>query len=577
MSSPKTHILVGGSGFIGSYLAEELVQRGKEVISIGRTETAHLPGITSLVLDVADPISLQKKFPQGELVYILIGQNHAQFNTEEELQILKQLIAILNQRCPQEVIYLSSALVYGETMQPATEGDQCHPIDQYSQFKLLAEKLLQETVDPRIRLGILRLTNVYGGKKNRGFIGLIMDRLNGTNPEPLTLNGDGLQERDYVFIDDVVQAILTVSNRLEKNDIVNIATGKSETLLGLLKRVATLAGTSCPFRLGGKTLIEVKQSRVSNEKLKNVYQYIPEVTLTMGLKKTLKRYQEKATKSKAKSYGGGGKKLLLIGGEGFVGRNLAHYFFQQYDCYSIGRSRSTFPERGDQFIQLNPYRETIPGEYDIVIHLIDNKIAPKQIAEQEKKLLKHLTLKPGAHLIVLSSAVVYANPDSDYGQRKRHLESFYQQHCLEQGISLTIFRPFNLFGPFQLPYRQGSLIANLMCNFLAGRDTVINDMEARRDFVYAPDIAKFVEHVLTEQKQGTFDIGSGKLTRVRDVIECLNKNVFKKRAGIVDRRVHESIPEQPATQVLLTLIPMVDFDEGLKQTFRFYQKYFHFF
>lgn len=568
MERTVQNILVGGSGFIGSELALELARRGESVVSIARHEGKITEGVESILLDVSDPAFLEKKFPRGEVVYILIGQNHPNFDGAGELQTLQNLIAVLNKTLPKKVLYLSSVLVYGETLVPATETAPCHPADQYSQFKCAAETLLREHLDPRIALGVLRLANVYGGRKNRGFIGLVMDRLAHGQGTKLVLNGDGLQERDYIFIDDVVAALIAVKQGLRQSDIINIATGESYTLLDIFHEVAGIIGQSLPYEKNNKELVEVGKSRIKNEKLKKQYRFSPLYGLRTGLQETYLRSavpQEKIS----------GKKLLFIGGEGFIGRNLAAYFSKENDCTSVGQRPSLFTERRDSYIKANPYRDVIGGEYDVVVHLIDNKVPLSIFESEEQRLVKHFSLRPDGHLVIFSSAVVYANPNSEYGKRKKILEEFYTRYCSEHNITLTIFRPFNIFGPFQMPYRQGSLVANLMCNFLLDKSTEINDMEARRDFMYVADIARFVECALVGKRSGVFDIGSGKLIQIRDLIECLDQNVFPVKGNIVDKHTKEHTPDQPAERTLSLILPMVDFDEGLKRTFAFYRSNIH--
>jgi nucleoside-diphosphate-sugar epimerase len=474
----------------------------------------------------------------------------------------------LNERLPKKVLYLSSVLVYGEAVEPATEETPCYPADQYSQFKCAAEALLCERLDQKIALGVLRLANVYGGRKNRGFIGLVMDRLAQGRGTKLVLNGDGLQERDYIFIDDVVAALIAVKRSLKQNDTINIATGESHTLLDILYEVAEITGQPLLYEKNNKELVEVGKSRIKNEKLEKQYHFSPFYGLRTGLQETYLRSvvpQEKIS----------GKKFLFIGGEGFIGRNLATYFSKENDCTSVGQHPSLFTGRRDAYIKADPYRDVISGEYDVVVHLIDNKIPLSVFESEEQQLVGHFSLRPGGHLILFSSAVVYANPNSEYGKRKKTLEAFYTRYCSEHNITLTIFRPFNIFGPFQLPYRQGSLVANLMCNFLLNKSTEINDMEARRDFMYVADIARFVERALVGKRSGVFDIGSGRLIQIRDLIECLDHNVFPVKGNIVDKHTKEHTPDQPAERTLSLILPMVDFDEGLKRTFAFYRSNTH--
>lgn len=567
---PKLYknILVGGSGFIGSQLSQELMRRGESVVSISRSSSEANSQCETLVLDVSRKEELERHFPRGERVYILIGQNHVKFNGKEELSTLRQLVTVLNERRPKEVIYLSSVLVYGERSTPAHESTSLHPADPYSQFKCEAEVLLRESLHPTIRLGILRLSNVYGGKKNRGFIGLIMDWLTRRESGMLTVNGDGLQERDYIFIDDVAKAILSVADGLKKSDTINIATGKSHTLIDILNTVSLVTGAPFPYEKNNKPLVEVGKSRVSNEKLRTVYQCTPQVTLRQGLEKTISRVLEGKSAIE-------GKNILLLGGEGFVGRNIALYFGRTNVCVSVGRQPSHFSPRFDTFLSVDPYQASVPGQYDIVIHLIDHKVPLSHFEREEEGLLERLPLKPNGRLIVFSSAVIYANPESEYGQRKQKLETWYVNACAKRGVRLTILRPFNLFGPFQLPYRPGSLVANLMCNFLLGKSTEINDMEARRDFMCAEDLGKFIELVFQEGKDGSFDVGSGQLIQVRNLLEHLQQTIFTRRLSIVDKAIRESIPDLPADTALSAHISMVDFDAGLRRTLLFYQTNIH--
>ena len=236
---------------------------------------------------------------------------------------------------------------------------------------------------------------------------------------------------------------------------------------------------------------------------------------------------------------------------------------------------SIFSDRQDTFIQADPYQDHVDSSYDVIIHLIDNKVPYEDCAKQERKLLEHLALKTGVHLVVFSSAVVYVNPDSEYGKRKRCLEDFYVDYCTSRGITLTIFRPFNLFGSYQLPYRPGSLVANLMCNFLLGESTEINDLETKRDFMHADDIGKFVEHALLTKRVGTFDMGSGSLRHIRDLISHLDREVSPMKIEIIDKQLREGASDYPANQAFWSACPMVDFDEGLKQTLPFYRDNLH--
>ena len=110
--------------------------------------------------------------------------------------------------------------------------------------------------------------------------------------------------------------------------------------------------------------------------------------------------------------------------------------------------------------------------------------------------MKNIGIQKGKHLIVFSSAVVYANPESPYGKRKMLLEKTYEDYCKRHKINLTIFRLFNVYGNYQIPHKQGSLIANIFYNYINHKQIEINDMKAMRDFVCAKDIGEIVKWVI---------------------------------------------------------------------------------
>lgn len=573
---PKTfqNILVGGSGFIGSLLGERLLALGESVVSLARHDhTDQQVGIETRTLDIASEENLATVFPRGENVYILIGQNNAAFDSEQELETLRRLVEILNQTLPKRVFYFSSALIYGECDRPADETVAAAPLDPYSRFKVEAERLLRSELRKEISVAILRLANVYGAPKNRGFISFVMNHFFEGGKHAIMVNGDGLQQRDYIFVEDVISATIAIRKKLVGSDTINVASGESQTLLGIIEQATRVTLQPLPYQVTGKELAEVKRSLVANRKLRETYGCMPAFSFPEGLQKAYFLYH-KFYRGKTAADDYRSRRLLLLGGEGFIGRNIASHFSLGNRCVSVGKRPSCFLVRSDRFLQIDPYQAEVPGTFDTIIHLIDHQVPLERFAQEEARLLENIHLGTSAHLVVFSSAAVYVNPDSEYGRRKMALEDYYADYCRQHGLSLTIFRLFNVFGPYQVPHRPGSLVANLICNHLAKQETEINDMEARRDFMYAPDIPKFVEYVLRHRLQGIFDIGSGRLTTVADLIERLERMVFQEPASIADRNHRESIASRRAHGPLLREIPMVDFDEGLMQTARFYQDNF---
>lgn len=265
------------------------------------------------------------------------------------------------------------------------------------------------------------------------------------------------------------------------------------------------------------------------------------------------------------------KKILILGGEGFIGRNLASYLTLFFKCYSCGIEKSIFKKRADEFLKINPYVESIENDFDVIIHLIDNKINIDEFEKNEEALIKNINLNNKNHLIIFSSAIIYANPNSEYGQRKIKMENFYKKYCFENNIKLTILRLFNIYGPYQLPERQGSLIVNIFYNYLTNRKTEINDMNAKRDFIYSFDVAKIIKRIIEKEEGGFFDLATGEMTSIREVLIKIEKKIIKDKLKIIDKKNKETVISPEAKNILKKEIDFENMEKGLMETFDFYK------
>jgi UDP-glucose 4-epimerase len=266
------------------------------------------------------------------------------------------------------------------------------------------------------------------------------------------------------------------------------------------------------------------------------------------------------------------KKVLLIGGEGFIGRNIVETIYNDFACFTIGTEKTRFDTEKRDFICRDPYKQLLDDEFDIYIHLVDNKADSQEFIDSEKRLMDNIRIKKNSHLIIFSSAVVYANPDSDYGRRKLIFEELYTKFCLEKGIRLTIFRLFNIFGHFQMPNRQGSLMANVFFDYFNEIPLEINDMSAKRDFVYAFDMGKVVKYVMENNYEGKYDLATGKLTSIGDMIELCNSNLFSNKLNIINKNNTENVVCPIGNDFLYKKIKQTPLVEALRSTCEFYEK-----
>ncbi|MDO8336205.1 MAG: NAD-dependent epimerase/dehydratase family protein, partial [Candidatus Saccharibacteria bacterium] len=139
----------------------------------------------------------------------------------------------------------------------------------------------------------LRLGNVYGNPKNRGFIDLVIRSLLKHLVKPITLSNDGQTLRDYIFIDDVINAILAIKNRTTHHGIINLVSGTSYSLRDIVMLIETLIGNQLPITQPAAPLVdELLAIRTSNSLLRNTFGFKIFTPLKSGLEQTLQRYQK---------------------------------------------------------------------------------------------------------------------------------------------------------------------------------------------------------------------------------------------------------------------------------------------
>lgn len=221
----KRILVTGGAGFIGSHLVSSLVQLGYEVhvidnLSTSATQMVHSKAILH-VHNIAhlDTIKLIKTI-QPEVIYHLAAQADVQTSilspTHDAATNIRGTLHILEycrEHCnTTKVIFASTSAVYGQLQKEyITELDPTQPISFYGLSKLTAEGYIKMYYDfYNIPYTILRFANVYGpgqtAKGEGGVVAIFMERL--SKSLPLLIHGDGEQTRDFIYVGDVVQALI---------------------------------------------------------------------------------------------------------------------------------------------------------------------------------------------------------------------------------------------------------------------------------------------------------------------------------------------------------------------------------
>ncbi len=260
----RRYLVTGGCGFIGTHLVRALLARGDEVdvlddLSSGR-RAALDPWAQLRVGDVADAGDLAGAARSCDGIFHLaaiasVPRCEAEPARARAVNLggARNALAAARRagRAPLPVVLASSAAVYGDAPDVVRETSATRPISGYGADKLAGERLAAEAAGAgEARATALRFFNVYGpgqdpGSPYSGVVSIFADRL--ARDEPVTINGDGAQRRDFVHVSDVVAHLLAAMRRLEdaqapRFDAFNVCTGQAVTLHGLLAAMARRAG-----------------------------------------------------------------------------------------------------------------------------------------------------------------------------------------------------------------------------------------------------------------------------------------------------------------------------------------------
>jgi UDP-glucose 4-epimerase len=260
--------VTGGAGFIGSNLADALIARGDEVVviddlSFGRRDYVN-PAAIFVERDIRDGIDLDGV----DVVFHLAAQTDVQTSlrrpAEDALVNVVGTIKVIEAALAagSQIVFTSTGgAIYGECDGPAPESSPLRPLSPYGIAKLCAEQYLGGW--NRIhgtRHVVARLANVYGQRQaaslEGGVVSIFLDRLAGG--EETVIFGDGGQTRDFVYVGDVVEALLAAAGH--DGGVFNVGTGEETTVLALHRACAEAAGSAAEPRLEPARLGDVRRS-----------------------------------------------------------------------------------------------------------------------------------------------------------------------------------------------------------------------------------------------------------------------------------------------------------------------------
>ena len=294
------YLVTGGAGFIGSHMCDKLTSLGHEVVCFDNLSTGKNIREKFIKGDVNNINDLRPVFEQNNFdgVFHYAATVGVKRTIENPLMVLEDVKGIMNilelslKHGKPKVVFASSSEIYGEPKEiPEREDGEIDPKMPYSVVKLIGEKFLEAYYKEHgLKTCSLRFFNVYGSRQENGGYGFVVGMFikNVLNGLPPIVFGDGSQTRDFVYIDDNIEATwLAMQSDKANGEVINIGVGQPITILELANKIISLTGVDIRPEFKENTRMDVIHRCPKVDKMIELLNFKPKVSLEEGLKKTI--------------------------------------------------------------------------------------------------------------------------------------------------------------------------------------------------------------------------------------------------------------------------------------------------
>jgi len=300
----STFLVTGGAGFIGSHLAEHLLQTGHRVrildnLSSGARRNVPL-GAEFIEGDIRDGAHLGRAMDGTDGCYdlaavasVVAGNERWSECHQTNITGTIHVFEAARDHGHLPVVYASSAAIYGANEDvPLPESAPARPLTAYGADKYACELHAVPAFEIHgVPTTGMRFFNVYGPRQDphspySGVISIFADRFG--RGDGVTIHGDGGQSRDFVYVGDVCRALMaamaTTAGRMR---VFNVCTGRETSVVELAETLSSLTGGRSAIQFGPERAGDIRRSLGDNSALVSQLGVTPTVTLRSGLEKTL--------------------------------------------------------------------------------------------------------------------------------------------------------------------------------------------------------------------------------------------------------------------------------------------------
>ena len=296
-------LVTGGAGFVGGRLVRNLVEQGARVTVLDDLFTGQaeiIPTSAQFVRgSVTDEALVRELVADSSIVFHLAARNiiASTKNPRDDFETniggtLNVLLAARESR-PDRVVYAGSTSVYGNPRSiPINEDDPVTMLSPYAVSKMGGEHYCSAFYENfGVRIAIVRYSNVYGigQRPDNPYCGVVSKFFaSALAGEPLEIHGDGMQTRDFTYIDDAVDATLMAGiHPRAEGEVFNVGTGIETNVNALAEAIGQALDRPIEIsHIDRRDIDNIRRRVVNIEKIRRMLHWTPQITLDRGLSET---------------------------------------------------------------------------------------------------------------------------------------------------------------------------------------------------------------------------------------------------------------------------------------------------